>query len=138
MELATLIFTTTTFALLANLIIAVYGIFMDKSLLKKVIALAIFSDTLAVFAILIGFRVPQTPGFPKPPIYPSAPETVEEINKFILQSVDPVPQAFVITAIVINLAIFSLLTGFVIQHYKHFGSMNISLVEKEEIVDEVY
>lgn len=137
-DIFTLAFTTATVALVINIVMATYGIFTDRSLLKKVIALLIFSDTLSVFAILIGFRMPEIIMFPKPPIHPSVPSSIKDIEDLLLTAVDPIPQAFIITAIVINLAVFSFLIGLIVQHYKHFKTLSISAVEEEEIIDEVY
>lgn len=138
MDILVLAFTTAAIALLINIVIASYGIFTDRSLLKKLVSLIIFSDTLSVFTILIGFRTPNAYPFPSPPIHTEVPRAVEDIGKLIARSVDPVPQAFIITAIVINLAVFSFLSGLLLQHYKHFETLSISVIEKEEIVDEVY
>jgi multicomponent Na+:H+ antiporter subunit C len=138
MNILVLAFTTTAIVLIVNLVIATYGIFTDRSLLKKVISLFIFSDTLSVFAILIGFRIPKITSFPRQPIYLDIPNTVKDIEEFLARTVDPIPQAFIITAIVINLAVFSFLAGLLLQYYKHFGSLDVHALEEEEVIDEVY
>jgi multicomponent Na+:H+ antiporter subunit C len=138
MDMLVIAFTTTAIALIVNIVIATYGIFTDRSLLKKVISLLIFSDTLSVFAILIGFRIPKVGSSPSPPIHLDIPSTVKDIEEFLTRTVDPIPQAFIITAIVINLAIFSFLAGLLLQYYKHFKSLDVHVLEEEEVVDEVY
>jgi len=138
MDMLIVAFTTTAIALIVNIVIATYGIFTDRSLLKKVISLLIFSDTLSVFAILIGFKIPKVVSSPSPPIHLDIPGTVKDIEEFLTRTVDPIPQAFIITAIVINLAIFSFLAGLLLQYYKHFGSLDVHVLEEEEVVDEVY
>lgn len=138
MDIMALALAITTAALTMNIAIASYGIFTDRSLLKKLVSLIIFSDTLSVFTILVGFRLPDRHPFPSPPIHPETPGSLEDIVELTLRSVDPIPQAFIITAIVINLAVFSFLSALLLQHYKHFETLSVSVVEKEEIADEVY
>ncbi|MEM0282456.1 MAG: NADH-quinone oxidoreductase subunit K, partial [Desulfurococcaceae archaeon] len=62
---------------------------------------------------------------------------VDYLEEISAKAVDPVPQAFIITAIVINFAVFSFLLGLLLLNYKYFGSVNVSVIE-EEAGDEVY
>ncbi|MEM1638770.1 MAG: sodium:proton antiporter [Desulfurococcaceae archaeon] len=138
MDVMVFAFTAIAISFAINIAIAAYGIFTDKSLLKKLISLIIFSDTLAAFAILIGFRSPSVlSDYPSPPILTNIPESVDYLEEISAKAVDPVPQAFIITAIVINFAVFSFLLGLLLLNYKYFGSVNVSVIE-EEAGDEVY
>lgn len=126
-------FTVMVIAVAMNIVIASYGIFARPSILKKILSLIIFSDSLNVLAIAIGFRVLEQ-GYPSPPILTEKPNDVSDIQAFVGVSVDPLPQAFVITAIVIGLAVIVFLLSLAILYHRYFGttSITVSLEERED------
>ncbi|MEM4482153.1 MAG: NADH-quinone oxidoreductase subunit K, partial [Desulfurococcaceae archaeon] len=71
--------------------------------------------------------------YPSPPILTKIPESPDEISKFVSVSVDPLPQAFVITAVVIGLSIVMLLLSLAIRYYEQYKSIYlITEPEKDE------
>lgn len=102
--------------------LAIYGIFSRPSLIKKIIALTIFVDAANTFAILVGYRLLPQYELPIPPVLTKIPPTPSDIARFVERSVDPLPQALVITAIVISLSITAFLTALVLQVYRVTGS----------------
>ncbi|MBN2042216.1 MAG: NADH-quinone oxidoreductase subunit K [Candidatus Aenigmarchaeota archaeon] len=96
------------------MMLAVYCIAMKPNLIKKIIGLAIFTDAIHLLLITIGFR-----GNGIPPIM-----THENVNTFAQLSVDPVPQALVLTSIVISISITALALGISIIAYRHFNTLN--------------
>jgi len=110
-----------------NLAIALYGIFARPTLVKKIIALTIFSDSLNSFAIFIGYRlVPH--GIPAPPVVVNytSPQGPEELAKV---AVDPLPQALVLTAIVIGLAVTLFMVKVTMQVYRVYGTTSVRKLE---------
>lgn len=101
---------------------SLYGLIVKPNLIKKIIALTILGDTFNLAIILLGYRVIQ---FPKPPVLPTLQPTINDLRKFLNFSVDPLPQALVITAIVINLAVISFLTVLTIQAYRLKHTLDI-------------
>lgn len=107
--------------------ITIYGVVVKTNIIKKIISLTILGDTANLLIIFLGYRLIP---LPKPPILPSINPSIEELSEFIRSSVDPLPQALVITAIVINVAIVAFLTFLAIQVYNHYGTL-----EYNEIID---
>lgn len=106
--------------------IAIYGIVSKSNLIKKIIALTIFGDIVNTLIILIGYRlVPK----PLPPILPSLNPDEALYNLFVKSSVDPLPQALVITAIVINVAVVAFLVFLVVRIYASYGT-----IEYEDLI----
>ncbi|MCS7128768.1 MAG: NADH-quinone oxidoreductase subunit K [Sulfolobales archaeon] len=130
-DLLSLAFTTAITAFVINIAIASYGVFTKTSLLKKAISIIIFSDSISILAIAIGFRTTETQ-YPSPPVLGEKPRTPSDVEAFVEVSVDPLPQAFVITAIVIGLAAITLLLGLIILYYRHFGTTDIRAPLDEE------
>jgi len=121
----TLLWSITIVSLLATLIISVYGIVAKPNLVKKLIALTIFSDTANVLVVLLGYRV----------IYPVKPPILPELSKsavgdFVKTAVDPLPQALVITAVVIGMAVNILIAFAIIQIYRIYGTLDVREVGK--------
>lgn len=131
-DLVSVGFTVMMIAVAMNAIIASYGIFARPSIIKKILSLIIFSDSINVLAIAIGFRIAEN-RLPIPPILTEEPRDIEVLELFAKASVDPLPQAFVITAIVINFAIVVFLLGLAVLYYKyyHFTSLTVPPVEEE-------
>lgn len=115
--------------------VTIYGIVVKTNIIKKIIAFTILGDTANILIIFLAFRLIP---LPKPPILPSLSPTIEELKKFMKLSVDPLPQALVITAIVINLAVIAFLTFLAIQLYRHYGTLEydeIIRLKKGEVRD---
>ncbi|MEM0380248.1 MAG: sodium:proton antiporter [Desulfurococcaceae archaeon] len=117
-------------ALIVNLGLSLYGVFFRPSLIKKIIALTIFSDTANTFAILIGFRrwVDNQPSIPPVIVGDYTSEIIQK--EFIKRSVDPLPQALVLTAIVIGLAVTLFLVFLTLQIYRTYGTLDIREIRR--------
>lgn len=115
-------------ALFINTIIALYGIFFKPHYTKKVIALTILTDTANTFAIYLGYRKWVEGEAPTSPILTKHEEL--GIEAFSHRAVDPLPQALVVTAIVIGLAVtlFLIFLGYVI--YSHYKTLDMREVKR--------
>jgi multicomponent Na+:H+ antiporter subunit C len=130
-ELNVFLFNTLLFSLFFNAGISLYGIFARPSLIKKIIALTIFSDTANVLAIVVGYRTwPSPEQSPIPPVITTTNPTTEDIARFASQAVDPLPQALVLTAIVIGLAVTLFLVFLTLQVYRLYGTTDVRRVAK--------
>jgi multicomponent Na+:H+ antiporter subunit C len=128
-EATSLMITVTIMTLVVNISIAVYGVFTRPSLTKKIISLIMCTDSINIFAVIIGFRISVR--YPSPPILPEPPD-LDYLQVFVSRSVDPIPQALLVTAIVIGLATSVFLMGLSILYYKHFGTTDIRAFSEED------
>ncbi len=91
-------------------LIGLYGIITNKNLIKIIMSFSICSNGVVLFFISIGYVKNALP-----PIIHSASTNV----------VDPVPQALMLTMIVINLCDTAIALAIIVWIYKKFGTVNI-------------
>lgn len=138
MDFRIVLFSTAVMALYINIAISVYGIIAKPNLVKKFIGLTIAQDTMNVMAILIGYRLWRK-AIVQPPVLTNWSPTPEDIQEFVTRAVDPLPQALVLTAIVIGLAVNIFLVAAILHLYRHFNTVDmdeISKAKREMIVGE--
>ena len=97
------------------LLIGAYTLVMKNNLIKKIMGLSIFSSGIHLFLISLGYRAGG--------VAPILSElNFNQISPFI---VDPLPQALVLTSIVINLSIVAFALAIIIDVYREFGTLDI-------------
>ncbi len=94
-------------------LVGLYGIVTRRNLIKIVISLTIMEFSVFLFLVLIGY----VEGGEAPILTENLPEKVV--------FVDPLPQAMVLTAIVIGLATSAMLLAIAIRLYKKYGTFDI-------------
>jgi len=93
--------------------IGLYIVATKKNLIKIIIGIGFIDTGINLFLITIGYIKNGTaPIFSKTGINPTA-------------MVDPVPQALVLTAIVIDVAIVALALALAIRLYGHYNTLNV-------------
>ncbi len=101
----------------ALMLIGFWGLISRKNMIKMILGLAIAETGLQLIMVTIGYIDGRTA-----PILDGAVNTLLAVR----QVVDPVPQALVLTAIVIGVAVNALMLTFVIRLYQKKQSLNIS------------
>ena len=96
-------------------LVGLYGVLTRKNLIKIIIGLSVMEYSLYLFLALIGY----IDGGAAPIIDPA---------RSAVKVVDPLPQAFVLTAIVIGLATTALLLAIAIRLYKKYGTFDIDKI----------
>ncbi|MFO7828344.1 MAG: sodium:proton antiporter [Bacteroidales bacterium] len=100
--------------------IGLYILLVKKNLIKVIIGLSILDTGIYLFLISVGYITNGTaPIFSQP--------TLE--SKYM---VDPVPQALVLTAIVIGVAILALALAIAIKLYKHYGTLDLRKIKEQK------
>jgi multicomponent Na+:H+ antiporter subunit C len=122
--LATYIILTS----IATLIISLYGILYKPHLIKKLIALTIFGDAANIFATIVGFRYIYPVA---PPILTTENPTNQDITLFLRLAVDPVPQALVLTAIVIGMAVVLFMVFLALQVYRIYNTLDTRKIAEQ-------
>ncbi|NOX71551.1 MAG: cation:proton antiporter subunit C [Candidatus Micrarchaeota archaeon] len=97
--------------------IGIYSTIMKDNMIKKVIGLGIMSHAVHLFIISMGYRAEGIA-----PIM-----TNENMLSFSALAVDPLPQALVLTSIVIDFGITVLALAIVVMLYKHFDTLSSKL-----------
>ena len=130
-SISTYLFNVLILTIVANIGISLYGVFARPSLIKKIIALTILSDSVNTIAIIVGYRAWPSPSKPPiPPVLTNTRPTKEIINSFAARAVDPLPQALVLTAIVIGLAVTLFLVFLTLQIYRLYGTTDVRRIAK--------
>lgn len=97
--------------------IGLYCILRRRNLIKIIIGIAIVEYAVNLFFILVGYRMHG-----RAPIYSPDQE--------ILNMVDPLPQALVLTAIVIGLAVTALIAAIAMRVYEKYGTFDITKIRR--------
>lgn len=97
--------------------IGVYCILVKRNLIKIIIGLGIVEYAVNLFFVLVGYRVQGR-----------APILAQD--QVIQNMVDPLPQALVLTAIVIGLAVTALIVAIVMRLYEKYGTFDITKIRK--------
>ena len=108
---------STYFLCLILFCIGLYCILRKRNLIKIIIGLAIIEYAVNLFFILIGYRM-----------HGRAP--ILDKTQVVLGMVDPLPQALVLTAIVIGLATTALIVAIAIRIYEKYGTFDITKINK--------
>ena len=99
--------------------IGLYIISVKRNLIKVIIGFSILNTGINLFLIAVGYVKNGTA-----PIFSG--EGVEAARM-----VDPVPQALVLTAIVIGVAILALALSLAVRLYQHYGTLNLQKIREQ-------
>lgn len=102
-------FNGETFGLILFLI-GIYGLLSRRNIIKTVISLGIIQSAIILFFLTINYEPGRIPPIGS--------------NATIATSVDPIPQALMITAIVIGVAVTAVSLTMFISLYHHYGTTN--------------
>jgi multicomponent Na+:H+ antiporter subunit C len=103
------------------LIIGLYALVVKRHIVKKILGVAIMEYAVNLFLILLGFK--------KAGVAPILTEDMD-IETFIHTAVDPLPQALVLTSIVIGLGTLALMVAMAIRLYERYGTFDMEEINK--------
>ena len=101
--------------------VGLYGVLVKKNLIKVIIGIVIMSHSINLLLILLGYR--------KGGIAPILTEGVS-LQKFVEKGVDPLPQALVLTSIVVDLAMIAFLAALAIRLYEKYGTFDTDEIRR--------
>lgn len=106
--------------LLSGLLFAIglYGVLVKRNLIKIIIGLTIMEYAIFLFFAVIGYVEKG-----KPPII------IKGLEKGVV-FVDPLPQALVLTAIVIGLATTALVVSIAVRIYERYGTFDVREIRR--------
>lgn len=97
-------------------LIGLYGVLTQRNIVKMIISLLVIEYGVHLFLVLQCYR----PGG-VPPILSQGIRKAE----WAQQSVDPLPQALVLTSIVIGLGVLSLMVALSFRLYEQYGTFDV-------------
>ncbi|MBU4485915.1 MAG: cation:proton antiporter subunit C [Candidatus Delongbacteria bacterium] len=101
----------------ALMLIGIWGMLTQKNMIKIILGLAIAETGVQLVMVAFGFIKGRTA-----PILDAAVPVKDAVDMIV----DPVPQALVLTAIVIGVAVNALMLTFVIKLYQKKRSLSIT------------
>jgi len=107
--------------------LGLYCAVVKKNMVKIVIGIMIMEYAVNLFLIMLGYRF----GGVAPIIDKAHLEPGGKIAaSFLASSVDPLPQALVLTAIVISLGSLALMISICIRTYEKYGTFDITQIRR--------
>lgn len=100
-------------------LIGIWGMIKKDNLIKKVIALNILNSSMVILFVYLGSKTGST-----------APIMFEGIKDIV----DPLPQALMLTAIVIGISLTALALAFVFKIYAHYKTLSTMRI-KDKLKD---
>jgi multicomponent Na+:H+ antiporter subunit C len=97
--------------------VGLYGVLRKRNIIKIIVGIGIMEYAVNLLFVLIGYRLNG-----RAPIYSS--------DQAIVNIVDPLPQALVLTSIVIGLATTALLVGLAMRIYEKYGTFDITKIRE--------
>ncbi len=111
---------TVYFLCAVLLTMGLYCLVAKKNIVKKVIGLVIMDYAVNLYLIIIGYKKGGV-----------APVVERGMNSAMLERfVDPLPQALVLTSIVIGLGVLALMVAMCIRIYERHGTFDMSQINK--------
>ncbi|MHA1180088.1 MAG: sodium:proton antiporter [Alphaproteobacteria bacterium] len=101
--------------------VGIYAISCKKNLIKVIVGVIVIDYAVNLFLVLQGYRANG-----------SAPilERGQTASAFAEASVDPLPQALVLTSIVIGLGVLALMVAIALRIHEKYGTFDLSEIRK--------
>jgi len=108
--------------------IGLYCAVIKKNMVKITIGILIMEYAVNLFLIMLGYRAGGAAPIIGREDIVGAGSRVSEL--FVKSSVDPLPQALVLTAIVISLGSLALMISICIRTYEKYGTFDITQIRR--------
>ena len=103
------------------ILVGLYGVVASRQTVKIVISLLIMQHGVHLLLLLIGYRDGGGP----PIVDPG-----QSVTTFAGLSVDPLPQALVLTSIVIGLGVLALMVALCVRLYERYGTFDVTEIKR--------
>ncbi|MFH1221229.1 MAG: sodium:proton antiporter [Candidatus Eisenbacteria bacterium] len=101
--------------------VGLYGVMVKRNLIKIIIGLVVLENSVNLFLVMIGYRLKG--------IAPIMDTTIPP-DTFARSSVDPIPQALVLTAIVIGVGVTAMTVAIAMRLYERYGTYDIQEIRR--------
>jgi multisubunit Na+/H+ antiporter MnhC subunit len=103
------------------LVIGLYAIVAKRNLIKVIIGVMVIEYAINLFLLLLGYRH----GGVAPILTPGV-----SLEEFAARTVDPLPQALILTSIVIGLGVVALMVAITMRLYEKYGTFDSTEIRK--------
>jgi multicomponent Na+:H+ antiporter subunit C len=110
--------------------IGLYAIAVKKNLVKVIIGVMLIDTAVNLFLVLIGYRVPLRGAAIAPIITPQMGSSRQAVSELLGNAVDPLPQALVLTSIVIGLSVTALMVVMALRLHQKYGTFDLTQITK--------
>jgi multicomponent Na+:H+ antiporter subunit C len=97
--------------------VGLYAVLRKRNIIKIIIGIGIIEYSVNLFIILLGYRIQGRAPILSP-------------DQEIMNMVDPLPQAMVLTTIIVGLAVVVILVGLAIRIYEKYGTFDITKIRR--------
>ena len=97
--------------------VGLYGVLRKRNLVKIIVGLGIMEYAMNLFFVLLAYRY-----------HGRSPIVAQDQSVFNM--VDPLPQALVLTSIVIGLGVTALLIAIAVRIYEKYGTFDITKIKR--------
>jgi len=118
------------FLTIVLLAIGIYAIACKRNLIKVIIGMMVAEYAVNLFLILLGYRWGGRAPIRTPAVEAGAKSAAEAADAFVKASVDPLPQALILTSIVIGLGVVALMAAMAIRLHEKYGTFDVSEMKK--------
>lgn len=115
---------------MALFVIGLYAIAVKKNLVKVIVGVIVIHHAINLFLVLVGYRVPATGEALAPIITPQMGDRAAAVSQLLDNGVDPVPQALVLTAIVIGLSVVALMVVMALRLHQKYGTFDLTQITR--------
>ncbi len=111
-------------------IIGLYAVAVKKNLIKVIIGVIVMHHAVNLFLVLVGYRAPAGGWGVAPIITPEMYRAGDPVGRLLEEAVDPVPQALILTSIVIGLSVVALMVVMAIRIHQKYGTFDLTHITK--------
>ena len=105
--------------------VGLYAVAVKKNLIKIIIGVVIMHNAVNLFLVLLGYRHTAAGEGVAPIITP-----LLDGQPFVQRSVDPVPQALILTSIVIGLSVLALMVVMAVRLHQKYGTFDMTKIRQ--------
>lgn len=103
------------------ILIGLYGVLVRRNIVKIIVSLLVVEYGIHLFLVLQAYRQGGVPPIVEPGRDPA---------EWMRESVDPLPQALVLTSIVIGLGVLALMVALSLRLHERYGTFDISKIRR--------
>ena len=106
--------------------VGLYGVLSQKNLVKIILGIVIIEHAVNLLLVTIGYRADSAPTTEVGTSIAPIRSVGESAAEFAARSVDPFPQAMVLTSVVIGLGVLVLLVTIALRLYQRYETYDVS------------